>query len=211
MKLPSFNAQGPIAARRKGGVVGDQNEGGLGFGVQRKQQISDALARGLIQIARGLIREKKLGLGGEGPRQGHPLLLPPGELARRMAGSIPQAYPLQIASGQRLGSLPSGQFQGDHDVLQGREGCKELKVLKDKGDTFGPERRPAILRFRTKGLACKADLPFRGRIEARQQAQERGFPRTGGPDQGNAIPRLDLKIDPRKDGKLFTAKRQALA
>ena len=94
----------------------------------------DLVGAGRIQIAGGLVAEDHLGLVHQGAGDGHPLLLPAGELVGAMALPVGEADVSQGGFGRLSGYRPllACVLGGQHDVLDGREAGHQVEGLKDE-------------------------------------------------------------------------------
>src|SRR3990167_2891931 len=93
------------------GLVRDHQHGDALFGVQVPEQFHDLLAAVRVEVAGGLVGQQHLRLGDDGARDGHALLLPAREFARRVVLPTLEAHPFQRAPGQavpRSGGLAPG-------------------------------------------------------------------------------------------------------
>ncbi len=79
----------PIRARGEIEVVCDQHQRSLELLVDFLNQLHHTPPRLSVKVAGRLIREQNPRLVGKGPREGHPLLLPPRELRGIVARTVP--------------------------------------------------------------------------------------------------------------------------
>ena len=63
-------------------VVGDEQVRGPGLALQVEQQVHERALHRDVQRRHGLVADHQVGPGGEGPGDGHPLLLAAAQLAR---------------------------------------------------------------------------------------------------------------------------------
>jgi hypothetical protein len=102
--------------------MGDVQYGRTLAPVELEQFAAQGFPQGRVQVRQGLIHQERLGPHGHGPRQGHALLLPAGELM-----GIALRHALQLV-GREQGGLggadfpprPFLHFQPVHDVLRHR-------------------------------------------------------------------------------------------
>ena len=89
-----------------------------------------------IQGAGGLVAEQDLGVCGQGPGDGDPLLLPAGELGRVGRSLVRQPHQLQQLHGAPIGLGPGnpGQIQGKAHVFQAAALHQQMEALEDHGD-----------------------------------------------------------------------------
>ena len=76
-------------------IMGHHHEGSTEFGIQFAHQGVDAGRALVIQVAGGLIGQHQPGLVDQGPGDGHPLALTPGQLAGPVFQTMAEAYPPQ--------------------------------------------------------------------------------------------------------------------
>ena len=85
-----------------------------------------------IQGRGRLVEQHDLRLHGQGPRDGHPLLLPAREVGGMMPGLLGNAHALQEGAGRLLGlrAAHAPHLHGrEHDVLQDRHVGKQVEGL----------------------------------------------------------------------------------
>ena len=90
-----------------------------------------ALAGIVVQGAGWLVAQQQLGILGQGPGDGHPLLLTAGELCREVAHPVRQPHGAQHL--RRVQGVPA-DLSGQLHVLQGRQVRDQVVKLKDKAD-----------------------------------------------------------------------------
>ena len=125
----------------EGHLVGDDDHGGVLVG-QAPDHPEDFPGELRVQGGGGLVKAEDVRLHGQGPGDGHPLLLPAGELVGVVAHPVleahlgQQALPLGPDGGQVLpGFLPLGhEFPGQGDVLQGGVLGEEVEVLEHQAE-----------------------------------------------------------------------------
>src|SRR6185503_18661661 len=88
----SRDVQPPVATPREIGIVSDQHQSGAALAIHLEEELDHVLARGRVEVARGLVGEEQARLAHERPRDGHALLLAAGELPRIMAETLAQAH-----------------------------------------------------------------------------------------------------------------------
>ena len=109
----------------------------------------------------GLVKEHDAGLHGQGPGNGHALLLSARQLAGVLARTGQDSHPVEQPAGPLLGLLPARLQHvngGQGDVLKGGHMRVELEVLEDHAD---PGAQPLdVGPGPLHGLAVHEDLPF---------------------------------------------------
>ena len=103
-------------------LVGDDHHGDPKLLVQVLQQGQDGGGGGGIQGGGGFVTQQDLGVRGQGPGDGHPLLLSAGELGGIGIRFLPQAHQVQQLQGplSGLGSGGTAELHGEADVFQHR-------------------------------------------------------------------------------------------
>ncbi len=132
---PVPNLQLPLRHGCHRRVVGDEDHSPA-FPVQGEEGFHYFPAGGGIQISRGLIGQNQRRASGNGPCDGYPLLLAPGELGGPVKGTLSQAHLLQGMEGKPP-PLPSREppvNQGKLHIFQGGEGGDQVKPLEDEAD-----------------------------------------------------------------------------
>ena len=105
---PIGNPDDPFGGSGDVGVMSDQNNGHAFLFVELPEEFQDFFTGLGVEVAGGLIREQDGGIIDEGPGNGHPLLLPAGELRGFVVQALPQADALQQVCGP-LAPLLVGQ------------------------------------------------------------------------------------------------------
>ncbi len=155
--LPRMHVQHAIAARRKRGVVGDQNERGAALAMAAKQKFDDLAAGRFVEIAGRLVGDEDRWIGRERAGERDALLLAAGKLGRIMVQALRQARPRQFAlgAGERVGArrrvragrrhFPAPSWSGS----DGRPGtrcrcsCRESAPAGLRRAVADPRRRPS--------------------------------------------------------------------
>ena len=118
-------------------LMGDNDDGDAQALVDVLDQPQDGAGGGGVQRAGGLVAQKHLGIGGQGPGDGDALLLAAGELGRIGIGLVGQPHDLQQLQGPAfgLGRASSGDLQGEADIFQAGALHQQIKLLEDHADT----------------------------------------------------------------------------
>ena len=177
-------------------LVGDDHHGDPQFLVELLQQGQDGQGGGGVQGRGGLVAQQHLGAGGQGPGDGHPLLLPAGELGGVGPGPVSQAHQVQQFLGPfpGLGALGADELQGEADVVQGGALHEQVKALEDHADAlpgpvevFGGELGH-LLPVHHHGAG-------RGPLQQVHAPHQGGLARPGQADDAKDLPRLDGQVD----------------
>ncbi len=95
MDLTVAQLYNAISAARHAPAMGGQQQGRVLAAQQIQQQLQDAIASFLVQIAGRLVGKHHIGSRGQGPDDRDPLLLPSRESIREAARALSQADLLQ--------------------------------------------------------------------------------------------------------------------
>src|SRR5712691_7852917 len=114
-------------------VMGDVDGGDADFALQALELDLHVVAKLLVEGAERLVEEEHGGPRDEGPRQGHPLLLAPGELARiaRAIGREPDQRERLADAALELPALHPRHAEPEGDVLIDGAMGEERVVLED--------------------------------------------------------------------------------
>ena len=158
MRASGDQMQPALAARRQRVVVGDQDQRGVGGGIELEQQVDDARAGVGVEVAGGLVGEHDFGIGGEGARDGDALLFAAGQLARRVPGARGEADAVEPVGGAFARVGAAGQFQRQQDVFQRGQRGQQLERLEHEADAAGAQARAGILVELVEALAEQHDF-----------------------------------------------------
>src|SRR5439155_22530852 len=150
--------------------------------------------------------EEETGRGGEGPREGHPLLLASGELSGVLSALVGQPHhveelphpPGHLGPGRPAARKPVGDVLRDGEVREERVGLEDDAEVALRGR----ERRdvaPSLL-----------DAPLRLQVEAGDGAEEGRLAAPGRSDEADELAVGDLERDAVEGGERPEALRQAL-
>src|SRR5467141_2218235 len=189
----------PHDVRSLGGVriVRHHHDGLLELLVQPLEQREHLFGGLTIEVARRLVRHEDGGVGREGARDGHALLLAARELPRIMVYPVLQADQRERRFDMLapLGLGERAKQQRQLDVLVGREHWNQVVELKHEPDVPGPptgELRFAQLRDVRAG---DRDRPRVRAIDARDQVQQRGLARPRGAHQAEKFSLRNVERD----------------
>ena len=170
-------------------VVGDEHRGDAGALQRFGDDVAGCRPQSGIEGGERFVEEHHPRLAGEGPRQGHALLLAAGQFVGAAGGEVgPQRHHLeQLAHG--TGALLAGaaaerRAEAERDVLPHGEVREQGAVLRDEAD-------PAPMRGHGRsraghGATEHADGARVGQLEAADQAQQGGLARPGRADHDRA-------------------------
>ena len=203
----------------EGHLVGDDDHGGLLL-----RQLPDDLqhlpGELRVQGGGGLVEAENVRFQGQGPGDGHPLLLAAGELVGVVPLPVRQPHLCQqcpalllqgpqdlLFPGFEAGLLPLQQLPGQGDVLQGGVLGKQVEGLKHQ-----PEVEPLFPHLALplgggvggvkKRLAVDDDLSLVGGLQKVQAPQQGGLAGAGGADDGQGLAPLQVKADVPEHGDL---------
>ena len=157
----------------------------------RRKPLAQLGAYAGIERAERLVEQEHLRLGRERAGEPHPLALPSREL-----GGIPVAEALQLHQVKQLvhaltdlGPRPFPHLEPEGDVLANGHVLERGVVLEDEADV------PLLRRERRRVLAREEDFAGVGRLEPRDDPQQRRLPGATRPEQRRQRPALDLERD----------------
>ena len=163
-----------------------------------------------VQRTGGLVEEHEIGLHRHGASDGHPLLLPAGQLGGVVVGTSSHAHPLQQVQGSGPGLVlagPGNVDRGLHDVLQGRHVRKEVESLEDHADP-GPLGSNRLLRepaqpspsggglLVSHQLTVDADAAGLEGLQLVDAPQQRRLSRSGRAEQDAHLTLADVQVHP---------------
>src|SRR5256885_2515034 len=190
---------GPLDGVR---VVRHHHDGLLEFPVQPLEQRQHLFRRLAVEVARRLVRHEDRGVGGDGARDRHALLLTARELPWRMVHAV-------LESDQRerrlhvlapLGLGERRQQQRQLDVLVGGEHRDEVVELEHEPDVRGaPAGELRFAQFRDV-RAGDDHRPRIGAIDARDQVEQGRLPGPPRAHQPEELPLGDLERDVAQHG-----------
>ena len=105
-----------------GHLVRDEQHGQAELGPHAAQEVQHARRAGLVEGGGGLVAEQHRRADGERAGDGHPLLLPAGQLRRVGPGALSQPHQIQQLGGPApaLGPADPGELERVLDVARGR-------------------------------------------------------------------------------------------
>ena len=141
-----------------------------------------------VNGAEGLIQEQHLGLGDNGPGQGHPLLLAAGKLAGVLVCLVLQAH-----NGQHFPYLAAGGFlvhllhvKAEGHILGHAHVGEKAVLLEDHADPPLPGAHMGDV------LAVQADGAAGHFFQPGKAPQQGAFAAAGGPQQRHQVPLFDV-------------------
>ena len=158
------------------------------FSVSIRARISSALLR--VEVAGGLVRHQHLGVGHDGARDGHALLLAARELPRVVADAVGQAHHLE--RGERALAallLATGcvSSSGSSTFSTRGEHGDQVVELEDEADVAAaPAGELALRELRHVG-AGHDHLARRGPVDAGDQVEQRRLARARRAHQGHEL------------------------
>ena len=137
-------------------------------------------------------------MGGDGPGDGHPLLLAARHLGGLVVPPVPEGHPLHGV----LDPLPADAGaealvdEGQLHILISREGWDEVIPLKNKSDLFVPHM--GLLPVGQVGdvLSVQVVLPIGGDVQQSQHVHQGGLAGAGLAHDGHEFAPVDLEGDP---------------
>ena len=179
-----------------GQVVGDEQVGHVGAGLQLPQQLQDVVLHRHVEGRQDLVAQDQLGLRGEGLGDGHPLGLAPAELGR-VAVDVAR---VEVDTGQQFGHAvaPLGLRQVEEHVEGAAQVVADLaagverrrRVLEHVLDVAQQFRRPAMHGPGDVG-AVEAQLAPLGRDQPGYGAGQRGLAAAALAHEGHRLAGVD--------------------
>lgn len=151
-----------------------------------------------IETGRGLVQEQEPGVGGEGARDEHPLLLSSGEAVEAPMGEVGQPHvdqgllhpALIVVGGAATEPQPS---EAPHENHLGR---RERKAPGNPADLRHVADRLVLA---ARGLTEDLDGAHPGRQKAQEELEARALSRPVGPDESREDALIDLQFDTAQD------------
>ena len=200
-----MGANGPVGEDHhvvgvRGGVqvVGDHDHG-LPELTDRGPQVPEDLPGGLaVQVARRLVGEDQRRLGHQGAGDGHPLLLPAGQLRRPVIQPVGQAEdlghrPEALPGGGVVG--PAGQLERQPDVLLGAQHRQQVERLEHEAELLPAEHRELGVGQRLQRRSGDDHRARGGPIQTGQAVQQGRLARTGPAHDGREPAGGQLEVD----------------
>lgn len=160
------------------------------------EEIHDSSGGALVQVSRGLIREEYQRLTGEGPCDGHPLLLTSGKLVNRGSDLRRKTYlgKEALRSGPDLLLRGPCNLEGEGYVSLRRSIGKEAVVLKDECDAAS-DLPDLSIRCSLTGETADSNLPGARPLGKMHESKAGGFSRAGVPGKKDKLPLRNMKGD----------------
>jgi hypothetical protein len=168
-----------------------------------------------VQGGGGLVKAEDVGLHGQRPGDGHPLLLAAGELVRVMVRPVLQTHlgkqlparPLDLGAALAA-PLGSHQLPGQHDVLQRRVLGKKIEGLEHQPEVKAlaadlPLQLGGGVGGVEEGLALHAYGAAVGPLQKVEAAEQGGLAAAGGADDGQGLALFQGEADVLQDGGLL--------
>ena len=177
--------------------MGGHDDDPTGSG-ERAERSEDPVDLHVVEVGGGLVGEEQRRVVDERPGDGHPLLLPAGQVTGPMRSAVGQAEPVE----ELVGPVPAAPaaHAGDQerrlDVLARREARDEVEGLEHDADGAA-----AVLPERSTGEAghvdvAEADRPGRRREDAGEGGEERGLAAAARAEQQDELTRRHPQVEP---------------
>ena len=170
-------------------LMGNDDDSDAQLLVDAADQLQNGVGGGGIQGAGGLVAQQHLGVGGQSTGDGHPLLLPAGELGGVGPGLVRQSHQFQQLFSPPLG-LPfphARQLQREADVAQAVALHQEVEALKDHGHISAHGAQLTL--GETAQIAPVHDhASLRGTLQHIDAAHQRALARAAHADDAEDIP-----------------------
>ena len=176
-----------IGHRRQLGVVRHEHERRAARRVDVAQQLHDVAAVGAVEVAGRLVGQHDRRIVGQRARERHALLLAARELRRvvmRAAGQ-PDFLEQRSARAPRVGD--AGDLHRHGDVLVRGQRRDEVEELEDEPDLLAAQPRERVLVEPRDVDAVDEHVAGRRRVEAGDQAEQRGLAAARRPDDRHEL------------------------
>jgi len=178
-------------------VVGHQDDGDAQFRVDPLEDGHDFLAGPRVEVAGGLVGQDEARVAGDGPGDGHALLLAPGKLGGAVGEAVAHADDLEGLPGlasplpQREAAVDERQFH----VLLGRRPGEEVEGLEDEADLAVPDGGEFVA-GEGRDVTAFDEVGARGRpVEAADDVHEGRLAGAGRAHDAEELTRADAQID----------------
>ena len=177
----------------------DDDDGRAGLPLDLVDELDGLLAGRRVEVGQRLVEEQHVHVVDEDARERHALLLPAGELARRVMEMIPHA--------DERGGLfdPLMQLRLAHAVVLRREGDilrhrepdeLAVRVLQHRADRAGDLEDPQLAALAPGDRQTAAAFPLVGKgDQAVDAVRQRGLAAAGGPADQDLFALADLEVD----------------
>lgn len=179
-----------------GGVVGDQNDGGVLRPRQAQEFLQYGRGVGAVQRPGRFVREDHGRSVDQGPCHGDALTLPARHLGRAAFAQLAEPEPLQHFSRRRergLLALP-GQAQRQRGVLLHGQLGEQFAVLEDEAEALAAQRTDFVVAEPAECPVLEPHLTACGGQHARQAVQQRGLAGTALPGDGHDLAAGDREV-----------------
>ena len=180
------------------GTVGHHEHGLAGPAGEPVEEL-EHLEPGLeVEIAGRFVGEDERRIGGEGARDGDPLLL----AAREPVGKLPAAVGETDLLEQRqrpiavCAARPPGELERQQQVLLDGEGRHEVEELEDEADAVPPRHGPLVFAEAPELAPLEQHLAGSRQVDAGDEIQQRRLPRPAPAEEDDQLPRRDRARNP---------------
>ena len=169
-------------------------EDGLALAVQAREQLEHLLCGDAVEVARRLVADDQLRIGGERARDRDPLLLTTRELGRQVVELVPEPHELEVVprtlEALALRAAP-GKVERQHGVLERRQRRQQLEELEDDPDVRAPPDGQLLLAHLVETLPVDRDLPRRRPVDPGDQVEDRRLAAPRRADDRHHLARAD--------------------
>src|SRR5262245_48836662 len=177
-------------------VVGDHQCGLSVIPHEAVEQIQDLVGTLAVEVAGGLVAEKKGRIGHDRARDPDALLLPARELARIVTHAVAQGDDLQsrldVAPALRLRQV--GEQERELHVLERGEHRNQVVHLEDEADVARAPRGQLAGRHVRQLVASDGDTAGRGHVEPAEQIQQGGLAGAARAHERHEVARVDVEV-----------------
>src|SRR5829696_7746754 len=193
------NFDDAAAAAGEIGIVCHEQQSGAGGFAKAEQEVDDAVAGLLVEIAGWFIGKDDPRPGCKRASDGHTLLLAARHLARIMLKAVAEADKGELVLSARKSIGGTLELERYGDVIERRHGGDQVKGLKDDAEIVTAKTGEAIFAHAHEILAHHDDIARGGAFEPGGDEEERGLAGTRWPDNSNRLSLVRREVDPAQD------------
>ena len=163
----------------------------------------------LVEIAGRLVGEQQQRLWRQRAADRDALLLPAGQLLRIAPREIAEPEPLhQFAVPGRI--VPPGEARLEFQIVLDRQARDQIELLEHEAQLIAPQRRAAGIVESGERHPAEPDVAAVGRIQPRDQMQQRALAAAAFAGQRHALGGRDAQIHPAQHGDRLVRRAVAL-
>jgi hypothetical protein len=199
LKHAVLEFEGAVHASGQVECVGNDNQRDTFLLIEPDEEIAEIRGRGAVERTGRFISKEKLGLINEGANHCDALAFATGELTGAMRESAAETHFIQELTGAlRSGGAEFVVFEwkrGDEDIFEDRALRQEMVRLKDEPEEAIAGVGKGEIIEASKILTIEGDRTTGGMVQCSDDVQERALAGTGGADDGDGLPRIEVEGD----------------